>query len=223
MHDNKLKHGFGISPSGFGREAVTYQLCHQVAVWGIVKYIHTNPVSSSSSRGTSSTSALLFPVTCSRRKLKFLFRRESLSLSCPIYIFYTARKGDLRTVRGGQRKHWMLNQTWLPEQRKSQRGCKEFNSFLLLSLTRSVLKARILALLHVFRFLFLAPLPLLTLLSPICNLFKSDLSCFSTRQQIHFCWVIQLILLTGQRLLHITVYPQYRALRRIATRFQLVM
>jgi hypothetical protein len=56
----------------------------------------------------------------------------------------------------------MLNQTWLPAQRKSQRSCEEFHSSLLPSLAPVLaLKAPNLALLSVLRFLCLAlPLPL---------------------------------------------------------------
>ena len=72
----------------------------------------------------------------------------------------------------------MLNQTWLPAQRKSQRGCEEFHSFLPPWFSPSLPEAPNLALLHVLRYF---PLALLPFFPPVCNLFpiRADLYLYT--------------------------------------------
>ena len=102
----------------------------------------------------------------------------SLTLMPDIYLIQS-QEGRLYALRRGVAEEILvLNQTWLPAQRKSQRGCEEFHSSLPPWFSPSLLAAPNLALLHVLRYLSLALLPFFP---PFCNLFpiRADLYLYT--------------------------------------------
>ena len=102
----------------------------------------------------------------------------SLTLMSDIYLI-RSQKGRLYALqRGVAEEILVLNQTWLPAQRKSQRDCEEFHSSLPPWFSPSLPEAPNLALLHVLRYLSLALLPFFP---PFCNLFpiRADLYLYT--------------------------------------------
>ena len=102
----------------------------------------------------------------------------SLTLMSDIYLIQS-QKGRLYALQRGEAEEILvLNQTWLPAQRKSQQGCEEFHSSLPPWFSPSLPETPNLALLHVLRYLSLSLFFPSFHRSAICS--QSRLTCIST-------------------------------------------